>query len=91
VSGSFTITAESQELLEFVEFLKDRAQRNPDIALGESMVNATARFTFPNGQTPKILIRDMKFGAIPISVPSREGYVSASFSYEAPTAKVITT
>jgi hypothetical protein len=79
-SGGFTVHNESQELFTFVDFLARRAQRL--IPVNESTVNAVGRFTFPNGQTPRLLIRDMKFGAIPIAVPSRDAYVNTGFTYE---------
>jgi hypothetical protein len=89
VSGSFTVDAESQDLFVLMDFIKRRAQRK--IPVNQSTINVTARFTFPNGETPKLLIRDLKFDAIPIAVPGRNAYVNGSFSYKAEDARFITT
>ncbi len=88
ISGSFTVHQESQDLLIFLEFLKERAQRkrNPNT----SRVNASVRLNFPNGEAPLSIIRDMKFGDAPNAIPSREGYVNTAFSYEAEDTKLIT-
>ena len=89
VSGSFTHHPESQESFSFVDFLRRRAQR--DAAVATIQVNATGRFTFPNGDTPRLLIPDLKFDAVPIATGSRDSYVAMTFSYKASTARFITT
>lgn len=91
ISGSFTIDAESQDLFTFIRTLQLRAQRDPSTPVQTTRINATGRFTFPNGQTPRLIVQDMKFDAIPISVPSRDAYVNAAFSYKAENARIITT
>jgi len=91
VSGSMTIDAESQDLFELIEFIKLRAQRDPSIPVANSRINATATFAFPNGQRPRIIVRDMKFDAIPIAVSSRDSFVNASLSFKAEDARVLTT
>lgn len=89
LSGSMTIDAESQDVFQLIEFIKLRAQRDPSISLADSRINATATFAFPNGQRPKIVVRDMKFDAIPIGVPSRDGYVNMTLSWKAEDARVL--
>ena len=91
ISGSFTVHQESQEILLFQDFLKRRAQRKPDTPVNQSRVNATVRLTFPNGETPRVIIRDMKFDASPNAAPSRDAYVNTAFSYKAEDARVIAT
>lgn len=90
MSGSLTIDAEDQALFQFIDFLKRRAQRRPDTPINESRVNMTARFTFPNGQTPRILVKDMKFDAVPIATPSRDAYVNGTFSWKAEDSRILT-
>lgn len=87
ISGSFTVHAESQDLLLFLDFIKERAQRKRNV--NQSRINATVRLTFPNGETPRVLIRDMKFDAAPVAVPGRDAYVNTAFSYKAEDAKTI--
>ena len=89
ISGSFVVDQESQDILLFQNFLKQRAQRNPAVPINQSRVNATVRLTFPNGESPRVIIRDMKFGAAPNAAPARDAYVNTSFSYEAEDARVI--
>ncbi len=90
VSGSFTVDAEGQELLLLIDFIKRRAQRDARTPVNTSRVNATVRLTFPNGQVPRIIVRDMKFDAIPLAVPSRDAYVNSAFSYKAEDARILT-
>lgn len=87
LSGSMTIDAEGQEVLQFLDFVKQRAQRR--LVLSESRVNVTARYTFPNGQTPRIVVRDLKFDAAPFAAPSRDGYVNVALSWKAEDGRVL--
>lgn len=92
VSGSMTIDAEGQEVFELLDFIKRRAQRSATIGnLADARINATATYAFPNGQRPRILVRDMKFDAAPIAAPSRDAYVNVALSYKAEDCRVITT
>lgn len=91
ISGSFTIHQEGQELLLFLEFLKRRAQRKANTPVNSNRVNATVRLTFPNGQTPRVLIPDMKFGAAPNAIPGRDAYINTAFTYMAEDTRVIET
>lgn len=88
LSGTLEVDHESQDLLLFLDFLKRRAQR--EISVVSNRVNATARFTFPNGQTPKVLVRDMKFDAIPVNIPGRAAYVNSSLPWKAEDGRVLT-
>lgn len=72
VSGSFTVDLEDQSFFTLINFIKERAQRVRGVNV--SRVNAAGRFTFPNGQTPRLIIRDLKFDAIPLNVGSRDAY-----------------
>lgn len=89
VSGSLTLHPEGQEAFEFADFLVRRAQRDP-VTIGVE-VNLTARYTFPNGDTPLVLVKDLKFAALPIASPSRDAYISMALSYVAASARFITT
>lgn len=89
ISGSFTVDHESQDLMLLLDTIRQRAQRR--LALASSQINATGRFTFPNGETPLLLIPDMKFDAVPVTIGSRDTYVNSAFPYKAETARVLTT
>lgn len=87
-SGSFGVTAEGPEVLRLVDFISQRAQRR--ISAAEDIrINVTARFNFPDGRRPRMLIQDLKFDAIPISAPSRTDYVGITFSFKAPPPRLI--
>jgi hypothetical protein len=78
-SGSFTVDVEDQTHFLLIDTIKQRAQRR--IPVNETRINLTARFTLPNGQTPRALVRDMKFGPLPLNVGSRRDYVNTSFDF----------
>lgn len=88
-SGSFTIDVEDQSHFQLIETIKERAQRR--LPVNETRINLTARFTLPNGQTPLALVRDMKFGALPINIASRRDYVNTSFDWSSEDVRFIFT
>lgn len=68
--GDFEMHTHSQDWITFVAAIKDRAQRNtPD-----TIFNISAVMSYPNGQTPTILFPDVKFGAVPLNLGSRQDY-----------------
>lgn len=68
-----------QDWFNFQQSLKDKAQRtNPD-----SQFNITGVFSFPNGDTPTVLIPDASFGSNPTSISSRGDYVKVKLEGEA--------
>lgn len=87
-SGSFSVALEGPELLRFVTFLSERAQRRQDANIA---VNITTRLSLPDGRTPRVQIKDVKFDAVPINVGGRNQYVASSFSFKGPVPKVIET
>lgn len=86
-SGSFGIDLEGPELFTLVQFLLDRAARRADV--NEAQVNATARLEFPDGRIVRIVIKDLKFDAIPVASPGRDQYVNATFNYKAGLPRII--
>lgn len=91
ISGSFDVDYESQDVLVLIDAIKQRAQRRPAVPVQSTTINATVRFTFPNGDTPRILVKDMKFGALPINIGARDSYIGSSLSYGCEDIKFITT
>ena len=89
VGGSFNVTAESQDLFILMEFIRARQERQIDVRT--SRVNATGRFAFPNGDRPRMFVKDMKFGETPINIGGRDAYVASSFTFAAERCKFITT
>lgn len=84
VKGDFELHLHTQDWFTFVDAVVNRAQRNtPDVTF-----NISGVFNFPNGQTPTLLIPDVKWGAIPHTVGSRGDYVKIKLSFEADTYTV---
>lgn len=72
----------TQDFLTFLSAALDRAKRNtPDV-----IFNIVGVFAFPNGQTPTLILNDVKFGAFPMNVPARGDYVK--FKLEGNTSDV---
>jgi hypothetical protein len=68
--GDFEMHTHSQDWITFLAAIKDRAQRvTPD-----TVFNISAVLAYPNGQTPVVFFPDVKFGAMPLSVGSRDDY-----------------
>jgi len=88
ISGTFTLHAESQDLFLLVQFIQQRQQRAQPVQT--SLINVIARFSFPNGDTPKAFLKDLKFGEIPIAVGERSQYVNAVFPFNCDRAQFIT-
>lgn len=64
----------------------DKAQRNtPDV-----IFNITGVFSFPNGETPTLLLPDCMFGPMPMNVPARGDYVSVKVEGEVENIQVTT-
>lgn len=77
--GDYTLHLHNQEYFLYMLAIKDRAQRRtPDVVFNISTVLA-----FPNGQTPSILVPDIKFGGVPISMSARNEQVSIKHAWEA--------
>lgn len=86
-SGSITVAHEGPEVLRLVQFIIDRAQRK--IVGDDAKINVTARFNFPDGRRPRVMVRDLKFDQIPIGASGRAEYVNTTFSFKAPTPKIL--
>lgn len=89
ISGDFKFDQESQDALLLLDTIKRRAQRLIDP--NENQINGAVTLSFPNGQRPRVAIRDMKFGESAVAVASRDAYVGIALPFEAPDARVITT
>lgn len=62
----------------FVRKIIDRAKRDtPDVVF-----NITGVFNFPNGETPQLLLPDVKWGAIPHNVSARGDFVKVKLQGE---------
>lgn len=79
VKGSLELHIHSGDVFDFIQSVKDRAQRNaPDLVF-----NIAGIFSFPNGEIRTVTLPDVKFGAFPISTNDRGDYTSCKFEYAA--------
>jgi hypothetical protein len=77
--GDYTLHLHNQEYFAYLLAIKDRAQRKtPDVVF-----NITAVLAYPNGQTPSILVPDIKFSGVPIKIGGRGEQVEVKHSWEA--------
>jgi hypothetical protein len=68
----------TQDVFKLEQAIINRAKRiTPD-----TQINITGTFSFPNGDTPSMLLSDCKFGAIPHKVSSRGDYVQITLEGE---------
>lgn len=77
VKGSLELHIHSGDIFDFMQAVKDRAQRNtPDLVF-----NIAGIFAFPSGELRTATIPDVKFGAIPISTNARGDYTSVKLEF----------
>lgn len=68
----------TEDYFTFLGAILDRARRNtPDVQF-----NITGVFSFPNGDTPTLLLPDVHFGAQPINIGSRGDYIKIKLEGE---------
>jgi len=70
VSFSMELHFEDTGILDFMQTIKDRAQQR----LPGTTINVKATLNFPNGQRPRIILKDCYFGDTPIGFGSRGDY-----------------
>jgi hypothetical protein len=76
----------TQDWLNFVQAVINKAQRiTPD-----TVFNITGVFSFPNGDTPTMVIANAAFGPLPVNVNSRGDYVKVKLEGEADNFSAVT-
>lgn len=77
---------ETQDIFAFVKKILDRAQRrDPTIS-----INIKATLNMPNGETPRLVFKDVYFGEIPFNFGSRSDYGAVTLEGECGNVSVIT-
>ena len=85
VSGKLEFHVRQAEFLDLIGRMNEKTKRR----LPGEQFEIVSTLTFPNGDRRRIIIPDAKFGAIPISAPSRDDYVSVTFDYAADDGRII--
>ncbi len=84
VKGDMELNLHSSDFLKFASAVRDRQKRiTPDL-----VINITAVLFFANGETPSILVRNAKFGGMPMNVSARSDYVKFKLDFAADDAEV---
>ena len=76
VNFEFEVHLESGGFTDFVNAVKDRAQRRT----AGTIINVSTILNFPNGDRKKVILRDCYFADMPFNVASRTDYASLKFS-----------
>lgn len=87
VSGSLEVHHENRRVFDFIERAVERAKRRGNAAL--DTFTLLVRFSFPNGDTVRLLFEDIYFGEIPINTPGRDEYVTSTIPFTAPDVRFI--
>jgi hypothetical protein len=84
-TGNVSMHNSSPELLDFLQVIKDRAQRRtPGI-----VINVKMTLAFPSGERSRIIMQDAFFDASGISFGSRTDYGSTSIPFKGSEYRVI--
>jgi hypothetical protein len=78
VSGRMVLHIEDQSFLDFFASVVNRARRREP----GTKINIKATLNFPSGQRPRVLLSDVKFGALPLNFGSRGDYGEINLEFE---------
>jgi len=76
--GRMELHFSTKTVFDFFKAIVDRAQRR---APG-TVVNIKTTLNFPNGDRPRVMIRDLAFGEIPVNFASRTDYGAVTLDWE---------
>lgn len=79
ISGKIEFHMQTHEPLDLIQRINDKTKRR----LPGERFQIVATLAFPNGVRRRVVIPDCSFGAIPISIGSREDFVTVTFDYAA--------
>ena len=74
------------DVFDFIDRVERRRRR---LSSAAGKFSATGRFVFPEGQTRRIVIPDIAWGAFPIKVSGRKEYVNLELDGAAKRARII--
>lgn len=79
VSGKVEFHIRKASSLDLIRRMNEKTKNR----LPGEQFEIVSTLTFPDGERRRILIPDAKFGSIPLSVSSRDDYVTVTFDYSA--------
>lgn len=83
--GRVEVHFENRDLLDFVRRLIDKARRR----VAGSRINMKVTLQFPSGERPRVLLKDLEFGEVPLTFGSRADYGTVSLEFEGEDFSVI--
>ena len=79
ISGNIEVHSENGAPFDLIQAIVDRAQRRPGANV---QFNAQAVLRYPTGLRKKILLNDIYFSSIPLTIGSRSDYITYKVSFE---------
>jgi hypothetical protein len=79
IRGNIELHFENQDVFTFFQSVVNRARRRTP----GTTINIKAALNFPNGQRPRIIIKDAYFGEFPIGFGSRQDYGTVRLDFQA--------
>jgi hypothetical protein len=79
ISGNIEFHIENGAPFDLIQAIVDRAQRRPGANV---QFNAQAVLRYPTGLRKKILLNDIYFSSIPLTIGSRSDYITYKVSFE---------
>lgn len=77
--GTLEFHFENEDVFTLLQSIVDRARRRTP----GTLINIKAALNFPNGQRPRIIVRDTHFGEIPFNFGDRAAYGSMKLDFGA--------
>ncbi len=85
VSGKLEFHVRKAEFLDLVRRMNEKTKRR----LPGEQFEIVSTLTFPDGERRRIIVGSAAFGSIPITMPSRDDYVSVTFDYASDDARIL--
>lgn len=85
VSGKLEFHVKDADVLDLIGRINEKTARR----LPGEVFEIVSTLNFPDGRRRRIIVGDAKFGAIPISTPSRDDFVTITFDYAAEDAVIL--
>ena len=85
MKGDISFQVRRKRVFDFVTKIKDKAQRRTP---GE-MFSMKTTLNFPSGETARIILPDIHFGAIPLNVGNRQAFVELKLDFACSACRIL--
>ncbi len=83
--GRIELHFENDDIFDLITAILDRAKRRTP----GTLINIKTTLNFPNGDRPRVVIPDVKFGEVPINFASRSDYGTMGLDFQAEDAQIL--